>query len=320
MPGPIVLLGPQRPFPTLGEALDALDVRGPLVVINAGERHDEGETEAIAAAARREVTLLPLYQWFEELQPQEPDLFASYAERQERIQRYKELVRVRLRFALDAARTLWGRLPEDPEFGRVELDRAIEVVRRVDAGAVETLDDLREKYPLVVHRRERSRVAEACARAREVLLGAGAVVVAGGHVGVLRNRLYFFGLDHWLKETLAAGIPLLGWGAGAMCLTQRIVLFYDDPPEGPSEAEVLDTGLGLVPRVVLFPHARRRLRLDHPDRVAALASRFAPQACLGLESGAWLERRRGRWVNRGPADSAFVLQADGQVVPLETAR
>jgi hypothetical protein len=70
MPGPIVLLGPQRPTPTLGEALDALDVRGPLVVINAGERHDEGETEAIAAAARRDVTLLPLYRWFEELQPQ----------------------------------------------------------------------------------------------------------------------------------------------------------------------------------------------------------------------------------------------------------
>ena len=77
--------------------------------------------------------------------------------------------------------------------------------------------------------------------------------------------------------------PLIAWSAGAMALTEAIVAFHDRPPQGPNHAEVIDLGLGLVPRLVLFPHAAERLRLDDRQRIATLAGRFAPLRCLTLE-------------------------------------
>jgi hypothetical protein len=101
-----------------------------------------------------------------------------------------------------------------------------------------------------------------------------------------------------------------------MVLTERVVLFYDDPPEGPSVPEVLDRGIGLVSDTVLLPHARQRLALEDERRVELLVARFAPARCLTLENGAWLHREQGRWTNRGSEGSACLLRRDGTAEPL----
>jgi hypothetical protein len=80
--------------------------------------------------------------------------------------------------------------------------------------------------------------------------------------------------------------PIIGWSAGAMVLTGRVVLFHDHPPYGPPIAEVLDTALGLARGIVALPEPRLRLRLDDLDRVALLARRFAPAACVAMDHGA----------------------------------
>jgi hypothetical protein len=71
-----------------------------------------------------------------------------------------------------------------------------------------------------------------------------------------------------------------------MVLTERVVLFHDHPPYGPPIAEVLDTALGLAPGLVVLPNPRLRLRLDDDERVAMLARRFQPAACVAMDHGA----------------------------------
>jgi hypothetical protein len=71
-----------------------------------------------------------------------------------------------------------------------------------------------------------------------------------------------------------------------MAVSDRVVLFHDDPPQGPGAAEVLDRGLGLCADVVPLPQPETRLRLDDAERVSVLARRFAPARCIALPARA----------------------------------
>jgi cyanophycinase-like exopeptidase len=113
-----------------------------------------------------------------------------------------------------------------------------------------------------------------------VLAEAAALVVTGGHVGVLAEVLHLFNVAAALN-----GAPVIAWSAGAMALADRIVLFGDRSPRGPGHAEVYGSGLSLLRDVVLLPHARARLLLDDAPRMAVLARRFAPARCVPLEAG-----------------------------------
>ena len=74
-----------------------------------------------------------------------------------------------------------------------------------------------------------------------------------------------------------------------MALTERVLLFHDRTPYGPSDAEFLDSGVGWLRGCVLLPHARRRLRTDDPVRMAELAARAAPARCVVLDDGVRLD-------------------------------
>ena len=82
---------------------------------------------------------------------------------------------------------------------------------------------------------------------------------------------------------------VVAWSAGAMALTERVVLFHDRAAQGAGADRGLRRGLGLVPGVVLLPHARRRLRDRRPVRMAVLARRFAPARCVVLDDGVRLD-------------------------------
>jgi hypothetical protein len=112
-------------------------------------------------------------------------------------------------------------------------------------------------------------------------------------VGVLAEVLHLFNVAAALN-----GAPVIAWSAGAMALTDRIVLFHDRAPQGPGHAEVYGSGLSLLRDVVLLPHARARLLLDDAPRMAVFARRFAPARCVPLEAGTRIDVDNGRW----PAD------------------
>lgn len=316
MAGPLVLFGPQRPRPNAPDALAAFGGDGPVVVLTAGWRHDETDDEALRRQLGPDTAVLPLYTWFEVVLRELPELRAEYRARQDALLRLKRLHRVRLHPALQVVSTLTAH-DGDP-LAAEGLQLAIDDLRRIDAQLLEGADRVHASnlritepwtaFPVVERLRERARVALSAARA---------IVLTGGHVAVLLNRLAFFGVDRMLRELHQGGTPILAWSAGAMVLSERVVLYYDDPPDGPAYPELLDRGFGVIPGLVVLPHARQRLRLDDPARVSLLATRFAPATCLGLENGARLDLEDGRWVNRGAAGAALALGADGAVRALE---
>ncbi len=289
---PILLLGPQKPVPNLRPMLDALDVGGPIGVVSAGWQEREGELDELGEHIRRPVVDLALYARAEEVFARDRALFDDHRERQDRLKLLQRYHRIRLAHARAAAREL---------FAADEPDRLMQTERRLAINALRHLDrqhlgqircihaDYRRRWPLEHHpelRRHRSAMAESLSRCA-------AVLIAGGHVAVLISRLRLFDF-----QTLAADRPVVAWSGGAMALAERIVLFHDHPPHGAGDAEVFDLGLGLVPRMVLLPHAQARLSLDDPERVSLFARRFAPAVCAGLENGSGL-----RW-NREQLESA----------------
>jgi hypothetical protein len=309
----LTVLGPQRPDPNLPHVLEALEVRGPVVMITAGWRHDEGETTALEKAIARPHQHLPLYQWFDRVMASDPELAHAYSERSDQMRAYKDLYRIRVRGALGVVERLLEHRDELPDLVDRELVRAIDTVRDIDDQMLDSLRDLRVAFPRMAHSIEHPEVKALRARAAEMIAEADTIVVAGGHVAVLLNRIQFFGIHTLLQDALDEGKSVVAWSAGAMVMTNRIALYYDDPPDGPAEAELLDHGLGFVPGVVFYPHARRRLRLQDANRIARLARRFAPAESLGLENGAWLEQTPLGWNNRGDPQSAFRLGIDGAV-------
>jgi len=306
------VLGPQRPTPNAPACLDELGGQGSVLVITAGWRHDETDDEALRRHLGPDVVLLPIYTWFEVVTKELPELRAAYRARQDKLLQLRRLHRLRLHPALEVVRSLWDQgLAGDPIMAS-ELRSAMAHVRALDEEMLLRGDAIMEAFrPSIEGWWSHKVVASLMEKARDAVASARTVAITGGHVAVLLNRLRFFGVDRALTDRFHAGGNIVAWSAGAMVLTERVVLFYDDPPDGPTHPEILDRGLGLVKDVVLLPHARQRLRLDDRDRVALLAQRFGPTACLGLENGAWLARDGDEWINRGLEQAAVRLTEDG---------
>ena len=282
------VLGPQYHTPNLRSGLTGLAIRGPLVTITAGWQEREGEIDELRAHVELPVRDLGLYSRTEQVFAEDPPLAAAARERQERLQELQELYRVRLA-------ALMGALGELATHGGSPA--ALRHARRAALGDVRRLDRQHLAATAAEHERfarhwqptERPSLAAHVGALSHAIQGADAVLVAGGHVAVLLNRLRLFGL-----RPLLASRPLIAWSAGAMALTERVVLFHDRPPQGAAHPEVLEAGLGLIPGIVALPHAHARLTLDEPPRVAEFARRFAPARCLALEHGSLVRWHDGR--------------------------
>jgi hypothetical protein len=163
------------------------------------------------------------------------------------------------------------------------LDDSIEVVRHVDTWYATQLKGLYAELDAAAPINASGVMGWHRGELAELLAQSAAVVLTGGHVGTLLRTLRLFAIR------LPDEVPVIAWSAGAMALTERVVLFHDHGPEGDTEAEVFDRGLGRVKGIVALPHARRRLRLDDRDRCAVMARRFTDQHCVLLDDGTALE-------------------------------
>jgi hypothetical protein len=320
MTGERWVLGPQRPVENVTATLARLQSEGrigdgPVVMISAGWRMDEVDAPSVLARLGRPVLHLPLYHWHDALRGKAPGLEAAWRARQDRILSLKAAWQVRLRHALDGLVALRAMTDVDARVREIEEADAVAAVRSLDAHLLDVMAEITEAHPDALRPWEHEAVAGRRAEIEAALAASSAVLVAGGNVGVLRNRLRYFGVGALIREANARGAAVVGWSAGAMALSERIVLFYDDPPEGPTWPELFDRGVGLFPDAVFLPHARQRLRLDDPARVALLAARFGPSPCLGLEQGAALRHDGMNWVNEGRAGSVLHLGSDGGVRP-----
>ncbi|MGA8980930.1 MAG: Type 1 glutamine amidotransferase-like domain-containing protein, partial [Pedococcus sp.] len=219
------------------------------------------------------------------------------------------LYRLRLHHAMDGLYAVVRRTREaeartggaHTAYGAV--DDAVEAVRHVDAWYAVQLKNLYAELDAAAPLDSSGVIAWHRGEIEAVLADCAALVVTGGHVGTLLKALRLFAIR--VPETL----PVIAWSAGAMALTERVVLFHDHGPEGATEAEVYDRGLGRVKGIVALPHARRRLRLDDKDRCAVMARRFTDQHCVLLDDGTALELTPEGGLPQG----ARILGIDGAV-------
>jgi hypothetical protein len=238
----------------------------------------------------------------------DPDLFRAHRERQSRLQELQRLYRLRLGHALDALRDL-DTASAGPRLLTTERRAALAAIRTLDRHHLRRIRRQHQRFNQRWSPARHEGLAAQRAELAEIIAASHVVLLTGGHVALLMARLRLFDLG-----PLLAGIPLIAWSAGAMVLTERIVAFHDNPPQGSNDPELLDQGLGLVPRVVCLPHARHRLRLDDRDRVAVFAARFAPARCVTLDQGARLIWQDGRLTE---ARGSFSLTRRGRLVALE---
>jgi hypothetical protein len=305
----IRLLGPQRFRPTVRAAAAELDLVPPLAVITAGWQEREHEVDELDAHLDARTVNLRLYERFEDAVGRDRELFRELRRRQDRLRQIQELYRIRLAHLKDTVRELFAR-EGDPEVLEAQREGALEMLRVLDREHLGRIGEVHLEFERTWRPAERAAVARHRTELRKVLDRVSGLLVAGGHVAVLLSRLRLFGIGE-----LAADKPIVAWSAGAMALTERVVLFHDFPPQGGGFAEVLDLGIGLCPSIVALPHASRRLALADRDRVVRLARRFAPAPCVTLDPGGTARWDGRSWTGSGVAR----LEHDGAVVPMAEA-
>ena len=249
------------------------------------------------------------------MQDRDPEYAAADRELQRTLAERQDVYLLRLDFALRAVYALQRRAPAAtaaPAAPAVTaaLDEAIAAVRELDAAHLRRVNHARGEFFQRLQPHARPVIAEHRAAVDRHLAEASALVVAGGHVGVLAEVLHLFNVAAAVRSAVIA------WSAGAMALADRIVLFHDRSPQGPGHPEVYGSGLSLLRDVVLLPHARARLLLDDVPRMAVFARRFAPARCVLLEAGTRIEfiRGGGSW-----PPGVRVIAEDGRVTALEPA-
>jgi hypothetical protein len=275
----ITLLGPQR-RPTLDRVLSSLGVEGSVAVVNAGWQEREADDAEILALAggERAVNLRLFARWMDVLHA-DPENAAAEREHRLVLEELRQLYLIRLDHALQAESAVSARTDGHPHTLAMASADALEAVQLLDATHLARVGELHDAFYATWRLEERGTIAAHRAEVGGLLSTAQCLVVAGGHVGELIRVLHLFHLAPHLPPRVVA------WSAGAMALTPRVVLFHDRAAQGASLTEVFDAGLGVVPGLVLLPHARRRLRTDDVLRMSGLARRFAPDSCLVLDDG-----------------------------------
>lgn len=300
----IILLGPQASKPRVKDALNRLGIKGQVCCITAGWQERAGELDALRDHVQHPLVNLELYFRAENVFAKDPEFAAAHRRRQDFIKDLQETYRVRLGYYVEAGRQIL-RYSDNPALAEPEIEGAIEVVRSLDRHHAARIREVHcafeeEWNPLSLpsilrHREELGNLIADCQ----------AVLVAGGHVATLLNRLRLFGISPLLGDR-----PIIAWSAGAMVLSKRVVLFHDSPPQGAGAAEVFEEGLQFFDKILPLPHARHRLLLDDRLRVRIFALRFAPQDCVALDAGSLVHWDGTSW-HADPG--TWVLRSSGAV-------
>ena len=315
--GQIHILGPQSPTSNIEDVLKIHCPPGPIAIISAGWRYDEDDISALTQAIDREIYHLPLYEWFDELGGMEPELSGLHRMRRRRILAYKKVYHLQLQSALESWESIRKLHRKQPSLYEQDEENACRIIQNLDQQCLDRLEEIRSDFTAIEQPWLHETALPLYEEIAFTLSRCKAVIITGGHVAILRNRLKFFGLQNLLHEFLDDGNQIYAWSAGAMALSHRIVLYHDDPPWEKGYPEIMDSGLGLLNRVIFFPHASSRLDLSDPNRIERLSRRFAPDTCICLENGAHLV-----FTNMGLEDlsakrSAFRLSLEGTKLALE---
>lgn len=302
----VTLLGPQR-RPTVDAVAASLPAGEPVATVTAGWQEREGDDAELSKLLGSRDVNLGLYRRWLDVAERDPAFAAGERTVQEVVGELQALYLLRLDHALQAVYEIGRRSGTDLLRASV-LAESLAAVRDLDRAHLHRVSQVRLEFYADMRPHDRPVIAGHRAEVAQVLDGAAALVVAGGHVGVLADVLHLFNVAAAVRS------PVIAWSAGAMALAERIVLFHDRSAHGPGHPEVYTSGLSLVRGTVPLPHARARLLLDDAPRMAVFARRFAPARCVLLENGTRIDIDDGTWTA-----TTRVLAEDGHVTTLEAA-
>jgi hypothetical protein len=301
--------------PTLAAATEdlvaegALEADAPVATITAGWQDREGSLEHLDPGAGHRLIDLGLYERANRVAEADPELVEAHHATQRQLKELRRVYNLRLRGAMATWASISGMTGDDRLLGP-EREDALAAIRALDRRHLVRVAEIRAAYEAEFIPLEREPVANERADLAGLLADVGAVVIAGGHVATLLNRLRMFGV-----ESSLGNLPLIAWSAGAMAIGSRVVLFHDRPPWGPGNAEAFEIGLGLFDDLIPFPHASGRLALSDVDRMGRLAQRFAPDLCILMDEGARLDRVDDTWA---AARGTLALDLAGAGVDLDS--
>jgi peptidase E len=278
-----ILLGPQRPVTNLRDITAVAELpAGAIATISAAWQEDEAFTDELGEVVGRPLHDLRLYHRADQVFASDANLHAAYRERQDRLMELQRLYRARLRQLMIAARHV-QRSDANAELLEPELRHAIAQLRALDRHHQNRVEAVHANYAVSISAGQSEALAEQRAAIADQLAKFETVLITGGNVVVLLNRLRLFGLSELLRPK-----HLVGWAAGAMVLADRVVLYHDHTPQRRRDPEILAAGLGLLPGFVFLPDAKHRLKGKDDARVSLLCRRFAPATCVTLDSGSML--------------------------------
>jgi hypothetical protein len=285
----VVLLGPQGTKPDVGGVIADLGVRK-VALVRAGYQERESEDAEMIATLGVPAVNLKLHARSVEVFREDTELTSAYQERQQRLRHIQAFYRVRLEKIEDASKTISVRYVE-PELLATEERVSVDQYRHIDADHIERCNAVRTAFETTWRFHDRPVIARHREELRKEFQDLDALVIAGGHVASLLNRLAMFDVFD-----LAAGKPVIAWSAGAMVLTERIVLFHDYPPYGSDIAQVLDAGFALAPGLVVLPDPARRVNYKARAGIQRFARRMAPATCIAMDHGARIVFEDGKIV------------------------
>lgn len=304
----VTLLGPQR-RPSIDQVVADLGDDATFATVTAGWQEREPDDVELGGLLGGRSTNLNLYGRWLDVQDQDPEYAAAELEHRTYLEELRLLYGVQLQSAGGTIDVLAKRNGDRPEAIEAALADARAVVRLLDDHHTARVRAADEEFAERLHPESRLIVAEHREAVRTALERADVLVVAGGHVGVLLHTMRLFGVTEAIPDLVIA------WSAGAMALTDRVVLFHDRTPLGRSPSEIYADGLGVIRDLVLLPHARRRLLVDDALRMGTMARRFAPAMCVVLDDGIRLDLAPDGTLPPG----ARVIEDDGRIGTLEAA-
>ena len=303
----VTLLGPQR-RPTLDTVAASLYPEGPIATITAGWQEREPDDAELGKLLGSRDVNLRLYRRWLDVQERDPEFALGERKLAAVLEELQDMYLLRLDHALQAVYAIQRRSGGQRLRASV-LAEAIGAVRELDTAHLRRVSAVRGEFYQRLPPHDRAVIAEHRADVAGLLRDAAAVVIAGGHVGVLADTLHLFNVAASLRTAVIA------WSAGAMALAEQIVLFHDRSAHGPGHPEIYGRGLSVFSNVVPLPHARARLLLDDAPRMAVFARRFAPARCVLLENGTRIDTGSDGSCPPGTR----VLGEDGHVIILEAA-
>lgn len=274
---PTALLGPQRFSTNAGQVVRALAPEGRIATVTAGWREREAEDAELHEVFDERTYNLRLYTRLLDVLDKDEAFALAARAYNEAVDELVGVYSTRIQRTLDTVYALERRHVRE-DIADAALDDGIRSLQAIDEWYLRTLEEMTEELEgpmgdseLITYHR---------ATVRGILAESSGVAISGGHVGLLLRAMWLF------VGRLPPSLPVVAWSAGAMVLTDRVVLYNDSGAQGFNGAEVWSRGLGRVPKVLALPHARRRIRVDDPMTVQVFVRRFAPAVALLLDDGA----------------------------------